>query len=1044
MLLAFGVLSSAQASGEQVPVDTLADLKAPQSVPLLVPAEMMAEPPTFAAQGASMMVRQRFARLDKKAVESARRTVDEPVALQPAFPLALFDDIQLHAMFHETAPTSSGYSLAGRIEGSAMGSVTLVVNRDAVAGTVRTGIGTFVISGGLSGVVIQEVRSEARGLHRMEDDPHPTDSTPLTRGSKPADADKGDTRNVFGRLASSDGVEDGSRIDVMVVYTPAAREEAGGVDAIEAAIDLRIAEINQAFSNSGVVPRVHLSLAAEVDYTEVPGRETVNHLRDPSDGYMDEVHLLRDQYAADLVHLIVDQRLDWCGEAKRLRSLTPEAAAKNAFSASRIVDCYSLAFAHELGHSMGLAHDRYAEIHGNNTRLNRVRPYSHGYVNQRAFERDAPASSRWRTIMAYDQQCRDAGLPRTPQDTLGDRCFRPLRYSNPYLTHNGDPTGVPGDEPSAAEDGPADARRSLNETSSFVANFRVAPCLRDGWRTNLQASNGQFLAAEIGGRGAILANRDKLLAGEDFVIVDHDGACVESGDAVSLRTSNGFYVRAALGGGAALDAKGTSAGDWGTFTVHRRAGGGKLRSGDFIALEGPDGHYVVAEQGGGGTVSVTGTQLTAAWENFKLVVEPQPDGSTSVEGAPLPVDRLADAVMQVGDIVERDVAAAFRDPDDDVLTFEATSSAPDVVSVAVHGSTLTVKAMVAGTTTVSVTATGGDSAASAMLTFRVQVTSAHRLPGSSLGDLNGDGRDDVLLRHRDGRWHFYPMDGQNPKRAGRGAAMLERDTQWRLAGVGDFDGDDREDVLLRHDAGRWLGYLMDGRTVLSSGSVPLPTDLAWTMVGLGDLDGDGRDDVLLRHKDGRWRLAPLEGLSLSPSGLLDVNLTKNRKWPIAGIGDMNGDGHDDVLLRHENGHWHYYPMRGSRVGPGRGRVKMTTNPAWSLAGLGDMDGDGSDDALLRHENGRWYHYPLSGKTILSGRGEVALASDPQWKLAGMGDLNGDGRADILLRHNDGRWHYYGMWGRQIMEEGSSPLTRNPAWTGAFPDDRDVPRTFGDG
>ena len=83
-------------------------------------------------------------------------------------------------------------------------------------------------------------------------------------------------------------------------------------------------------------------------------------------------------------------------------------------------------------------------------------------------------------------------------------------------------------------------------------------------------------------------------------------------------------------------------------------------------------------------------------------------------------------------------------------------------------------------------------------------------------------------------------------------------------------------------------------------------------------------------------MALMNGLSLSPSGLMDVNLTRNRTWHVAGIGDMDGDGRDDVLLRNENGAWHYYSMRGSRPGPGRGRVDMTRSLAWSLADLGDI------------------------------------------------------------------------------------------------------------
>ena len=90
-------------------------------------------------------------------------------------------------------------------------------------------------------------------------------------------------------------------------------------------------------------------------------------------------------------------------------------------------------------------------------------PYSHGYVSQAAFEPGAPPESRFATIMAYNAQCGDAGF----------FCPWTSTFSNPDMTCNGYPMGVPGDEPSSAVDGPADARRSLNELRMTVANFRV-------------------------------------------------------------------------------------------------------------------------------------------------------------------------------------------------------------------------------------------------------------------------------------------------------------------------------------------------------------------------------------------------------------------------------------------------------------------------------------------------------------------------------------------------------------------------------------------
>ncbi|MCP5047648.1 MAG: hypothetical protein GY940_10785, partial [bacterium] len=62
--------------------------------------------------------------------------------------------------------------------------------------------------------------------------------------------------------------DDGSTIDLLVVYTDGARSNAGGTSSIEAEIDLAISETNQGYLNSGVNHRVNLVHTAEVNYTE--------------------------------------------------------------------------------------------------------------------------------------------------------------------------------------------------------------------------------------------------------------------------------------------------------------------------------------------------------------------------------------------------------------------------------------------------------------------------------------------------------------------------------------------------------------------------------------------------------------------------------------------------------------------------------------------------------------------------------------------------------------------------------------------------------
>ncbi len=82
----------------------------------------------------------------------------------------------------------------------------------------------------------------------------------------------------------------------------------------------------------------------------------LSRLRATNDGYMDELHSLRDSYGADLVSLIENEPA-YCGYAYRMTSLSTSFAS-SAFSVvhhSCATGYYS--FAHEIGHNQGAHHD---------------------------------------------------------------------------------------------------------------------------------------------------------------------------------------------------------------------------------------------------------------------------------------------------------------------------------------------------------------------------------------------------------------------------------------------------------------------------------------------------------------------------------------------------------------------------------------------------------------------------------------------------------------------------------------------------------------
>ena len=121
---------------------------------------------------------------------------------------------------------------------------------------------------------------------------------------------------------------------------------------------------------------------------------------------------------------------------------------------------------------------------------------------------------------------------------------------------------------------------------------------------------------------------------------------------------------------------------------------------------------------GAATIRVTATDpggLSAA-QSFAVTV------SSPANRPPEPVGALPPLTMQVDEAaVAVDVASAFRDPDGDLLTYRATSSALHAVTVRVAGARVTLTAVGVGRTAIEVTATDPDGL-SAGQSFRVRVT----------------------------------------------------------------------------------------------------------------------------------------------------------------------------------------------------------------------------------------------------------------------------------------------------------------------------------
>ena len=113
---------------------------------------------------------------------------------------------------------------------------------------------------------------------------------------------------------------------------------------------------------------------------------------------------------------------------------------------------------------------------------------------------------------------------------------------------------------------------------------------------------------------------------------------------------------------------------------------------------------------------------------------------------------------------------------------------------------------------------------------------------------------------------------------------------WTLVGCGDFNGDGKAQVVMALNGGEvYYTVGIDGTS-----SELTKSDSGWEVRAIGDFSGDDKDDIVAFHKETGLVAMWGDGLvsNWSQLGQLDAN-----DWFIVGAGDYNADAKDDLLVR---------------------------------------------------------------------------------------------------------------------------------------------------
>jgi hypothetical protein len=349
---------------------------------------------------------------------------------------------------------------------------------------------------------------------------------------------------------------------------------------------------------------------------------------------------------------------------------------------------------------------------------------------------------------------------------------------------------------------------------------------------------------------------------------------------------------------------------------------------------------------------------------------------------------------------------------------------------------------------------------------------------SIAGDVNNDGFDDILIAapfydsnvdiQNNGKVYLLYGKaqgwGQNINLGDADASFLgegpNNQASHDVFGIGDVNGDGIDDfaigVKFANDGGIRAGkvYVFFGRTQgwipntsCAAADVKLigegPTSEAAHVNGLGDVNGDGIDDigigagfndqvgdnagkvyVIFGRHDADWPAQmSMADADASYLGEMAGDWAGHR---IAGAGDVNNDGLDDILIgasnRDQDGvadRGICYLIFGKRNGwtvnvslanadaSFLGPSLKTANLGWTVAGPGDVNGDHIDDLLIGAA-GKSLVYIIFGKatgwqrnTLIEAEANVTLTSVNAQDFAGAdlrsaGDVNNDGINDIII------------------------------------------------
>jgi Bacterial Ig-like domain/Calpain family cysteine protease len=279
---------------------------------------------------------------------------------------------------------------------------------------------------------------------------------------------------------------------------------------------------------------------------------------------------------------------------------------------------------------------------------------------------------------------------------------------------------------------------------------------------------------------------------------------------------------------------------------------------------------------------------------------------------------------------------------------------------------------------------------------------------------------DILWRdfskNQVGYWRFDGLQYMDTR-----TVTSAMDAGWRFEAIGDFDGDRAEDILWRHSAtDELVVWLLDPETAtIKTGSGYIKQTATsnykigseFRVAGVGDTDGDGKGDIIWRNELAQttviWYMNGSQFVNGGAVRLASQTTPwlNDASWELVDTVQINDDKKFDIVWRNRTSNQVVNWIMDGNVITSGGTTSQRLGAAYDIESVGDFNGDGRGDLLWRDTQGNVQMWLVNAQannydiqTVKLWNGTAVPTVGLEYKLVGVEDFSGDGKADIVWRH----------------------------------------------